>query len=327
MPNAFATLRPLMCNMKSILLILWLASTASAQWTWAVSPQPTLAPHNCPCVDCKCNPCDCHAKSKPVVSVVKRYTPAEASVIVQASKGKEIFQASGTAISDTTVISCWHVLDKRDGWQLTVNNLPAKLLRSDSNSDVALLSVEGQLQPVKVAGAPPKAGEAVTAYGYEWDKQGQLWRFPANIVQVNRYRGFPNISTRGRDPVKSGRSGGGLFNAGGELVGVCSAADGQDGLYCGFDAVQAIIGGGVKKTAPKFQSQADPLKFVSPDLIPDPKCPDGQCPLIKKQSPTPKASPEVKSGAVSVSPAGGCSSCGQRSYSQPVRRGLFGWRR
>jgi hypothetical protein len=58
---------------------------------------------------------------------------------------------------------------------------------------------------------------------------------------MNRYLGAPNIETSGA-PVQ-GRSGGGLFNDQGELVGVCYAADGQldEGLYCGTEVLYEQI--------------------------------------------------------------------------------------
>ena len=301
--------------MKTLLLIFALSSLAYGQWSWAVDPAPTLAPADCKCVDCKCDPCDCHAKAKPVVSVRKTFTPAEASVIVRAAKGKEAFQCSGTAICDHTVLTCWHILRERDFLNITVNGKPARVLRFDAKSDVALLTTEEQLKPVKVASEPLRAGEACTAYGYEYDKAGKLWKFPANLVQHNRYRGFPNQSTRGRDPVKSGRSGGGLFNAAGELVGVCSAADGQEGLYCGLEAVRSLVYGETQKIAPKAIEPKPSTPNIVNEWMRDPNCnrADGQCPLIKKLAPpNAKAAPKVESRPAPIGSS--------RAYYTPARR-------
>ena len=57
------------------------------------------------------------------------------------------------------------------------------------------------------------------------------------ITQLDRYQGPANIEAQGA-PVE-GRSGGGLFNAKGELIGVCFAADyqGNEGLYAALDAI------------------------------------------------------------------------------------------
>lgn len=285
-----------------------------AQVIWLVEPTPTTAPKDCPCISCKCDPCDCNSPqlAATVKSVKKTYTPAEASVIVRASKGKEAYQASGTAICDHTVLSCWHVT-RGDGWTYTINGKPATLLRSDSKSDVALFVAEEQLKPVKVASEPLKAGEACTAYGYEWNKQGKLWRFPATLIQHNRYQGFPNQSTRGRDPVLSGRSGGGLFNASGELVGVCSAADGQEGLYCGLDAVRSLVYGETPKIAPKAIEPKPSTPNIVNEWMQDPNCKTGQCPLIKKLAP-PKSLGTAVGNPVPLSPGS------SRAYYTPARR-------
>lgn len=56
-------------------------------------------------------------------------------------------------------------------------------------------------------------------------------RRDSRITKLNRYMGAPNIEVAGA-PVQ-GRSGGGLFNAKGELIGICYAADNEldEGLY------------------------------------------------------------------------------------------------
>jgi S1-C subfamily serine protease len=56
-------------------------------------------------------------------------------------------------------------------------------------------------------------------------------RRDSKITKLNRYMGAPNVEVAGA-PVQ-GRSGGGLFNAKGELIGICYAADNEldEGLY------------------------------------------------------------------------------------------------
>lgn len=295
------------CTHNAILLIIAMgiiaamAVAASAQ-VLLISPQPALDP---PVTELPKEP-----------SVKKQYTPAEASVIVRCSNGKDVFQCSGTAIDEHTVLTCWHVL--REGGALTVNGKPATVIRSDSKSDVALLKTEEALKPIKVAEKPLPAGEPCTAYGYEYDKAGTLYKFPAVVVQLNRYLGFPNQSIRGRDPVKSGRSGGGLFNEAGELVGVCSAADGSEGLYAGHAAIVALL----KPSYPVIPDKSpkiDPSKYAAPNYsMPSNGCPGGVC-----AKPTGKQSLQVQS-----CPNGQCRTAPavvkQPSLGKPiVRRGLF----
>jgi hypothetical protein len=59
----------------------------------------------------------------------------------------------------------------------------------------------------------------------------------SRVTSLNRYQGPPNIETTGA-PVE-GRSGGGLFNQNGQLIGVCFAADkeGNEGLYAALKAI------------------------------------------------------------------------------------------
>lgn len=63
----------------------------------------------------------------------------------------------------------------------------------------------------------------------------------SRVTKLNRYLGSPNIETSGA-PVQ-GRSGGGLFNSAGELIGVCYAADGDldEGLYSGTEVVHEQV--------------------------------------------------------------------------------------
>jgi hypothetical protein len=59
----------------------------------------------------------------------------------------------------------------------------------------------------------------------------------SRITALDRYQGPPNIEASGA-PVE-GRSGGGLFNAKGELIGVCFAADydSNEGLYAALESI------------------------------------------------------------------------------------------
>jgi hypothetical protein len=307
-----------------------LLSRVSISQVLLISPQytaqPQLAPHDCQCKPvCKCNPCVCNLQTKPVVSVKKITTPNEASYIIRNVIGKDTYQASCTAIDERTVVSCWHILRSGTG-TLTVNGMPAKVLKVDSKSDVALLAVDGLLKHVPVANEPLKAGEPCVAMGYEYDKKGKLWQFPSRILRLNRYAGFPNQSILGRP--KSGRSGGGLFNAAGELVGVCSAADGQEGLYAGHAAIVSLLNFPSGKTPTVKQSLTVPTPSKSTGLKPNlagkttpfllQDCPDGTCPLIPKQAPATKGAAVSGSGSFApVSPSRACPTCPSLRQSNP----------
>jgi len=93
--------------------------------------------------------------------------------------------------------------------------------------------------PVAPAGTPMHVGAAVMSVGCEHGANPTPW--PTHVTAVDRYLGHPNIEAAGA-PVE-GRSGGGLFNAAGQLVGVCNAADpqGNEGLYASLPSIHAKL--------------------------------------------------------------------------------------
>jgi S1-C subfamily serine protease len=105
----------------------------------------------------------------------------------------------------------------------------------------------------------------------------------SRVTKLNRYLGAPNIETSGA-PVQ-GRSGGGLFNSSGELVGVCYAADGDldEGLYSGtevvheqvlklglgrlLDSTRVVVGGGPAKLKVQYvdgQGRVQQMQIENP---------------------------------------------------------------
>jgi S1-C subfamily serine protease len=80
-----------------------------------------------------------------------------------------------------------------------------------------------------------RQGDAVFSVGC--DHGDPPTRRDTRITKLNRYLGAPNIEAAGM-PVQ-GRSGGGLFNSNGQLIGVCFAADSEhdEGLYSGTQSV------------------------------------------------------------------------------------------
>jgi thiol-disulfide isomerase/thioredoxin len=86
---------------------------------------------------------------------------------------------------------------------------------------------------------PVQEGAPVFSYGCD---HGQApTRRDSRVTKLNRYLGPSNIEVAGA-PVQ-GRSGGGLFNDRGELIGVCYAADPEwdEGLYTGPDVLHQTI--------------------------------------------------------------------------------------
>ena len=98
------------------------------------------------------------------------------------------------------------------------------------------MQVAERLQVVHDAIDGGTAADAEAAsVGCDHGKEPTVWQ--TRLTAINRYVGPANVEAAGT-PVQ-GRSGGGLFNAGGELIGVCFAADDQanEGLYVGLPAI------------------------------------------------------------------------------------------
>ncbi len=219
------------------------------------------------------------------VQVVKKATPAEASVPVSITRQKAgwttVSRFSGTAVGENTVLTCAHAFQEPGGL-LKVDGHDAQVIKINYESDVALLSVKNKIPFVEYAANQPTKGEPVTAWGYEQLTKGglvtgyQLRPISTKVIYVNRYNGPATVSVAGSHA--KGRSGGGLYNAAGQLIGVCGAADyrNPEGIYAGIPAVQSLIDGKTKILTVSNQAFAD-------------NCPNGQCP--RPATVQPKAAP------------------------------------
>jgi S1-C subfamily serine protease len=120
-----------------------------------------------------------------------------------------------------------------------VESLQGKVVRYDLERDVAFVSIR-PTRPVCVAQVAPQRakiskGDLAASVGCSNGQDPTVQ--PTRITYLDRYQGPPNIEASGA-PVE-GRSGGGLFNEQGQLVGVCFAADyeGNRGLYAGLESI------------------------------------------------------------------------------------------
>ncbi len=104
--------------------------------------------------------------------------------------------------------------------------------------DIALVAIrpEFEVQPVKLIGASERVRNGQTAFSYGCDRGDDPSRRDTRITGINKYNqhlGVSNLEISGA-PI-DGRSGGGLFDESGRLIGVCNAADykGDVGIYAG----------------------------------------------------------------------------------------------
>jgi hypothetical protein len=117
------------------------------------------------------------------------------------------------------------------------------LLRYDLEQDVALLAIRPNCPvtptPVAPADYQPRRGDRVFSIGCDQGAPPSLR--DSQVTALNKYKGPPNIESAGQPVI--GRSGGGLFSADGQLIGVCNLADPQDdeGIYAALPLLHANL--------------------------------------------------------------------------------------
>lgn len=121
--------------------------------------------------------------------------------------------------------------------------LEGVLMAYDLERDLAVVRIRPTeppaVAPVAPLGARLEPGDAVTSVGCNHGENPSPWA--TRITAINRYQGHPNVEAA-RAPVE-GRSGGGLFNAQGQVIGICYAAEpkGDEGLYASLSSIQAKL--------------------------------------------------------------------------------------
>ena len=169
-----------------------------------------------------------------------------ATVRIKLKDASGISYGSGTIIHSqpgrALIATCGHLFrDGKDKMTVRVDvfypggmkQVKGQVLIYDANEyDVALVTIpfDGGITPVKIAGAGMTAKEQrVISSGSNGGARPSLER--TVIKSINRYEGPDNIQIHGA-PV-GGRSGGGLVNQDGQLIGICNAADHEDneGFY------------------------------------------------------------------------------------------------
>ncbi|MCS7465539.1 trypsin-like peptidase domain-containing protein [Stieleria sp. ICT_E10.1] len=180
-----------------------------------------------------------------------------ATVRLKVHDGNGFGVGTGTIIDrhgdEALVLTCGHLfretkLQSKVEVQLfvagQVKTVPGQVIDYDAdNRDIALVVMRPgfDVQPIQIANPdnPPQTGQ--TAFSFGCDHGDDPSRRDTAITGINKYNqhvGASNIEIAGA-PV-DGRSGGGLFDAMGQLIGVCNAADykGDVGIYTGPGSVK-----------------------------------------------------------------------------------------
>jgi hypothetical protein len=184
--------------------------------------------------------------------------PVEATNLLAVAARLRIADASGQSYGTGTVIdsrngealiiTCGHVFRESQGkGKVTVDlfgpgapqGLEGQVVGFDLERDLGFVVARpgGSVPAAAVAsrGSKSQVGDPVCSVGCNGGQDPTV--MSSRVTAIDKYLGPPNIQAAGM-PVQ-GRSGGGLFNAQGELIGVCNAADPQDqeGLYAALGAI------------------------------------------------------------------------------------------
>lgn len=114
----------------------------------------------------------------------------------------------------------------------------------DAKNDIAVLRIHSprELPVAAIASKNYKSrrGEYVTAVGSPRGAIPHIYTGPKEYIkEVNKYNGFENISIS--CPSESGASGGGVFNAQGQLIAICSASDATTNIHTGIQELYDLI--------------------------------------------------------------------------------------
>ncbi|MBL8848122.1 MAG: trypsin-like peptidase domain-containing protein [Planctomycetaceae bacterium] len=182
--------------------------------------------------------------------------PMHSSVRIRASIKGQISLGSGTVVASqpgrTLIVTCGHIFrDRDDSTKVEVDlfengrsqTYVATIIDFDLPSDVGLVSIptHSVVSSTPVAPAELKLERAQSVACVGCSGGNDPTREQLYITEVNKYDGPDNIECTGT-PVQ-GRSGGGLFNADGQLIGVCIAAveDASLGVYAHVFAVHQLM--------------------------------------------------------------------------------------
>ena len=150
------------------------------------------------------------------------------------------------------ILTCAHIFRDSQGKgsiqvDLFENGVPRPvkgyLVRYDLEQDVALVSIythrELKVAPLAPEFAQPRKGDRVVSIGCPGG--GMPTALRSQVLNVSSYGGITRIQATGQPEI--GRSGGGLFNTAGQIIGVCNFADPTDGagLYAAIPAAKQVF--------------------------------------------------------------------------------------
>lgn len=185
------------------------------------------------------------------MDIVTKGTMAASVRIRVTYDGKTQF-GTGTIVQSrqgrSVILTCAHIMDLAgDNPKVQVDvfikgkarTFVGKIVGHNIESDVGLIAIPTSSRlpyaPIARPDLDPKKGETVFSIGCNNGKDPT--RENATLTAIDRYIGPNNFETN--HAPENGRSGGGLFNSKGRIIGVCSAANYKQntGLYAGNKAI------------------------------------------------------------------------------------------
>ncbi len=216
---------------------------------------------------------------------------AAATVRIRVDEANTTAYGTGTIVDvhgeEALILTCGHLFrDMNAGSQLTIDlfpgtpqevNLPSQLIDFKAEGeDIGLISchIPVPIEPVPISARGKQIVAGQPAFSFGCDHGNNPTRHDTQVKSINRYLGADNIEIIGAPAV--GRSGGGLFDVQGNLIGVCNAADtgGDEGIYAAAEVVYAQIerlglahlfsGQGTAELASNVRSDHAPTNSASP---------------------------------------------------------------
>lgn len=195
-----------------------------------------------------------HALDAASGNAIRVATRATVRLKVQEVDGHSF--GTGTVVhvheDEALVLTCGHLFRNSRG-QGTIqvilftetgeHTVPGQLIAYEADErDIGFVSIRPGISivPARIAAQPlTRPGDAVFSLGCDRGSTPHLRQ--SRIKAVNKYLGPDNYVVNDR-PV-DGRSGGGLFDRAGHLIGVCNAADPStnEGLYAALRTVQDVL--------------------------------------------------------------------------------------
>ncbi len=189
------------------------------------------------------------------MDIVTKGTMAASVRIRVTYDGKTQF-GTGTIVQSlqgrSVILTCAHIMDLAgDNPKVQVDvfikgkakTFVGKIVGHNIKSDVGLIAIPTSSRlpyaPIARPDLEPKKGETVFSIGCNNGKDPT--RENATLTAIDRYIGPNNFETN--HAPENGRSGGGLFDSKGRIIGVCSAANYKQntGLYAGNKAIFDIL--------------------------------------------------------------------------------------